>query len=189
MDSKKTKGEKAKEIIIEKSAKLFLKNGYHHTGLSQILTECNIAKGTFYFYFKSKDDLGAAVADYFGKTTCDWFTSCLTKSKTFSDFINNICNDILDEIAEDTYYGCPFSCFATETSLQITSIARSCQKSILAIREIFSKALQLNGITEEEAENKSELLLAMYEGYLVCYRITKTSNVIDRMKKNIIEIA
>jgi len=38
--------------------------GYRATGIQQILDAVGIPKGSFYFYFKSKDDFGCAVIDH-----------------------------------------------------------------------------------------------------------------------------
>lgn len=43
--------------IIEKAAKILAKKGYDNTSVSDIIKKVGIAKGTFYHYFKSKDEL------------------------------------------------------------------------------------------------------------------------------------
>ena len=53
------KGEESRQRLIECSAELFWKNGYSATGISEILKQTGLPKGSFYFYFKSKDDLAA----------------------------------------------------------------------------------------------------------------------------------
>jgi AcrR family transcriptional regulator len=58
---KRYKGEKTKQMIIDKATLLFTKNGYNHTSLSQILRATGLAKGGFYFHFKSKEELGVEV--------------------------------------------------------------------------------------------------------------------------------
>lgn len=58
---KKYKGEKTRQLIIDKATILFTKMGYNHTSLSQILKATGLAKGGFYFHFKSKEELGMAV--------------------------------------------------------------------------------------------------------------------------------
>jgi AcrR family transcriptional regulator len=49
--------------IIDKAAMLFEKNGYNKTTIIDILREVNIAKGTFYYYFKSKEEVMDAILD------------------------------------------------------------------------------------------------------------------------------
>lgn len=52
-----------KNEIIETAAALFASKGYDNCSVNDILNAVGIAKGTFYYYFKSKEDvLDAAVA-------------------------------------------------------------------------------------------------------------------------------
>ena len=60
-----TKGEESRQRLIKCAAELFWKNGYSATGISQILQQTGLPKGSFYFYFKSKDELAIAVAAYY----------------------------------------------------------------------------------------------------------------------------
>jgi len=54
-----------REKIIIKGAELIYAQGFNATGLQQILQAAGIPKGSFYFYFKNKEDFGAAIIDYF----------------------------------------------------------------------------------------------------------------------------
>lgn len=49
--------EERKKEIIETAAKIFNEQGYENTAVSDIVKSINIAQGTFYYYFKSKEDL------------------------------------------------------------------------------------------------------------------------------------
>lgn len=46
--------------ILETAVRLFYEQGYHETGINQIIEESGVAKATFYHHFPSKDDLGLA---------------------------------------------------------------------------------------------------------------------------------
>lgn len=59
--SNMSKGEKTRQMIINKAALLFTRNGFNMTSLNQILAATGLAKGGFYFHFKSKEELGLAV--------------------------------------------------------------------------------------------------------------------------------
>jgi TetR/AcrR family transcriptional repressor of nem operon len=54
-----------REDIIRKGAELIHAQGFNATGLQQILQAVGIPKGSFYFYFKSKEDFGLEIIDYF----------------------------------------------------------------------------------------------------------------------------
>ena len=55
------KGELRKQQILECAKKLFSKKGYHNTHVEDIHKELTIAKGTFYEYFKNKEELFIAL--------------------------------------------------------------------------------------------------------------------------------
>jgi len=48
---------KRRERIIDAAWKLFREKGFAETTINDILKEAQISKGTFYYYFRSKDDL------------------------------------------------------------------------------------------------------------------------------------
>lgn len=182
MSEKPKKGEKSRQILIETAAELFLKNGYYHTSVNEILNACEMTKGSFYFYFSSKDELGAEVARYFKKNYLDWFGSCLDGAKSYEGFINRLIQSILDQIDEGTYLGCPFTCFATETAGQLPEVQKECETAIHEFQKIFVRAKRLDGISDAQAQKEGLRALAMYEGGLVCYRITQNRQTIQNMK-------
>jgi AcrR family transcriptional regulator len=56
--------------IIDVSAALFLSKGYEETSVNTIVEKLGVAKGTFYHYFKSKEEiLGAVLEDYLANYT------------------------------------------------------------------------------------------------------------------------
>ncbi|MGB8954919.1 MAG: helix-turn-helix domain-containing protein [Tumebacillaceae bacterium] len=53
-----------KKSIIEAAIKCFAQKGYHGTSIQEIADTLGIAKGSLYFYFKSKEDLFLSVFQY-----------------------------------------------------------------------------------------------------------------------------
>ena len=51
------KAEERKNSILDLSTKFFSEQGYYETHIEEIIKEARIGKGTFYRYFKNKDDL------------------------------------------------------------------------------------------------------------------------------------
>jgi TetR/AcrR family transcriptional repressor of nem operon len=69
------------EEIIRKGAELIHAQGFNATGLQQILQAVGIPKGSFYFYFKSKEDFGLEIIDYFNAIISGIFTRYLSDKK------------------------------------------------------------------------------------------------------------
>ena len=51
------KGEKRKQELIRIAYRMFVSRGYEHTSVDDIIGEAGIAKGTCYYYFKSKEQM------------------------------------------------------------------------------------------------------------------------------------
>ena len=57
--------ETTRDKILRTGAEVIHLKGFNHTGLQEILSVAKVPKGSFYNYFKSKEDFGLQVIDYF----------------------------------------------------------------------------------------------------------------------------
>src|SRR5258705_10487993 len=62
-NGKVREGRSTREAILEAASRLIHVHGYNHTSLDDVLRESGVGKGNFYYYFKSKEDLGYAIID------------------------------------------------------------------------------------------------------------------------------
>jgi len=53
--------------ILEAAVKVFATKGYHNTKVDDIVSESKTSKGSFYFYFPSKQDIFLALVDTFAE--------------------------------------------------------------------------------------------------------------------------
>lgn len=51
------KGEKRKQELLKIAYNMFLSRGYENTSVDEIIAEAQIAKGTYYYYFPSKEKM------------------------------------------------------------------------------------------------------------------------------------
>ncbi|MCD7035903.1 TetR/AcrR family transcriptional regulator [Metabacillus sp. GX 13764] len=54
-----------KKLIIDEAVRLFAQKGYHASSIQEIADQCGISKGSFYSYFKSKEDLIVTASRYY----------------------------------------------------------------------------------------------------------------------------
>src|SRR5262249_11069681 len=61
--TKSPRGATTRDQILNAAARLIHLRGYHCTSLDDVLRESGVGKGNFYYYFKSKEELGYAIID------------------------------------------------------------------------------------------------------------------------------
>src|SRR5499427_9892265 len=54
-----------KAALVDAGTQLILEKGYHHTGIQEVLQAAGVPKGSFYYYFPSKEAFGRAVIAQF----------------------------------------------------------------------------------------------------------------------------
>ena len=59
------KKKNTRQRLIEVGAELIHLKGFNHTGLQEILKVSGVPKGSFYFYFASKEEFGLAIIDHY----------------------------------------------------------------------------------------------------------------------------
>ena len=91
----KTKEERRNEII-ETAGKLFEEKGYEQTQVQDIVNEIGVAKGLFYYYFKSKDEVMEELADRYADAIIDAVNKLIDKDIATFDKINRIFQIFID---------------------------------------------------------------------------------------------
>src|SRR5581483_4880109 len=63
MPERSPKWEARRQVIVDTSAHLFARNGYHATGIAELCEANDLGKGALYHYIGSKEELLAAIHD------------------------------------------------------------------------------------------------------------------------------
>lgn len=66
-DTSPTSTQETRTRILEAAVKVFATKGYHDTKVDDIVSESKTSKGSFYFYFPSKQDIFLALVDTFAE--------------------------------------------------------------------------------------------------------------------------
>jgi len=96
--SMKQKKQEKKQSLVDASYDLFLSKGFNKTSIDEIVKKANVAKGTFYLYFKDKSDVMEDIMLRLScRVLCD-ANSSMKKNST-GDFVEDIIA-IVDYIIE-----------------------------------------------------------------------------------------
>ncbi len=110
-----------RDRILASSQSLMLKQGYNNTGISQILKDVNVPKGSFYHYFKSKEALGVAIIELYGDQQVQYveYVLGLCKNKSAVDKVEYLLDHLLEAFKGNLEFcNCMLGNFAQELSVQ-----------------------------------------------------------------------
>ncbi len=166
-----------KERILEAATKLFLRDGYHATGIEAIISEAAISRMTLYNHFKSKDEL---IIEVLNKRHRDWmyrFTSFVeSHAKSPKKQLLAIFDALQDWFEDEDYYGCAFVNAAAEFSLrdpenQALRIAGEHKHDLEAYILKIAKAAEV-----EDSQKLTQQICLLIEGAITSALIYENSN-------------
>lgn len=165
-----------KEQIIKVSSELFHKYGYNSVGLSAILKEVGLPKGSFYYYFSSKENLLIEVVHYFVNETIALFNSFPRTIQGLYGFFNAY----FDRFKSLGYTrGCPIGNFTVELS----DINENVRLSLSSWSEFLEKNIEAILIEEkyevDQAAKISSFIISAFEGVLLKARIEKNKKPLE----------
>ncbi|WP_026883837.1 TetR/AcrR family transcriptional regulator [Clostridium akagii] len=184
---KNTKGEQSKNKLIECAAELFMQKGYNATGISDILAGTGLPKGSFYFHFPSKKDLAVKVSIYYENKIGVWILNT-AKGRVWEDFIEVLIGQMIEEAEGENFFGCPFAVLGLEIAFSEPDIAEYYSKSMKKLIDIFTSVLEYSRVPAINASAIANRAFAIYEGYLLYFRVSKDINVLRMMLTDLISI-
>lgn len=184
---KTTKGEQSKNKLIECAAQLFLQKGYNATGINDILAGTGLPKGSFYFHFASKKDLAVEVSNYYEKKIGKWILET-ARGKVWKDFITELIGKMIEGAEAKNHYGCPFAVLGLEIAFSEPDISEYHYNSMKKLIDIFANVFEFSGIPVDKTSIIANRAFAIYEGYLLYYRVGKDVEALRMMLRDLIAI-
>lgn len=182
----------ARERMVNATTRLLRSQGYHGTGLNQIVQESRSPKGSLYHYFPGgKEELTAEAIRLGGREAIGDFAAALTAKKTLVEGARYFLEMTAQRLEESDYLlGCPIATVALEASGESDQIQQACACSFAGFEQSIVSRLLLEGYPPERAADLAVLLLAAFEGALVlcrAHRSTRPMRVLARIVPSLLE--
>jgi TetR/AcrR family fatty acid metabolism transcriptional regulator len=87
--------------ILEAAVRIFARQGFHQSTVSQIAKEAGVADGTIYLYFKNKDDILVQFFSHRAKQVFESFRQEVDQAQTSLDKLRNLIHRHLAEFQRD----------------------------------------------------------------------------------------
>ncbi len=87
--------EERRNEFVDAAERLFKKNGIVDTTISSIVKEMDVAKGLFYYYFKSKDDVIDAISEKYNEVFNEMMKTSMDKP-TYAEKLEQYVDNCID---------------------------------------------------------------------------------------------
>lgn len=174
------KNNTTRDHILEVATRLFHLQGYHATGLNQILKESNTPKGSLYHYFPNgKEQLVIEVIDSSSKRLQDDIQTQLNAVADPVTAVQNYLQLMMRRFAylEDPneFSMPPFSLIALESAFSNEHIRHACEENYRKVEQLYYDKFVESNVPTERATDIATTICAAIEGAFML-AITKKTN-------------
>lgn len=176
--------------LLDQGVSMFMEQGYHGTGIQEVVDNVGIPKGSFYNYFKSKEDFGSKAITHYSDQFKEFLQSILETSK--KDTLKSL-NQFFDQLTKlfdekDCRDGCLIGNFAAEISDSSTVGRETMSKCIGEwkdiMKEIIIRGQEKKVIRDDISPDEiADFLLNFLEGSLIRMKIEASTDPLKQMKK------
>ncbi len=176
--------------VLDRGLEAFLVRGFHGSGLKEILDEAEIPKGSFYNYFESKEEFGAAVIDHYASTFARLMRERFSHSRRnglaqLRDFFQGM----TDFFAEARFErGCLVGNLAAEVAETSEECRRALQAAVQSWKTIFEEVIrrgQKDGSIRKDvaAGALADFIINSWEGSLLRMKIEKSAKPLEECRE------
>lgn len=180
-----------KSLIINVATKLFQQKGYIGVGLNEILSACNLSKGSLYHHFPNgKEELLIACLIALNETIMKDIQQIFDRYPTTQEATKAMIDKLIVNFeTEGTIAGYTVSSIVSEMASLSDPIRNACNQLYQKMGDIYCNKLMKDGYPEDTAKSISLMLTASIEGgMMLCLtqQATKPLQVISELLPNML---
>lgn len=159
-----------REAILDTASKLFFSQGYHATGLNQIIKDSDSPKGSLYYYFPhGKEELALTCINRTSEIVAQKLKHHVETCKNAAEAMEEFIVGMAKVAVESSYEGIvPFSFWlAAETSCISEELRTACKSVFRDWQEVIKRRLLEEGMEEKNAADKASVVISLFEGALL----------------------
>ncbi|HHJ39282.1 MAG: TetR family transcriptional regulator [Methylothermaceae bacteria B42] len=170
-----------RDKILDQGVQLLMERGYHGTGIKDILASVDIPKGSFYYYFPSKEAFGAEVIHHYIEPFIQQLDEFLTQPDLDPvTALRRYFEALIEELIENDFKG---GCLLGNLMGEIGDTSDTCRKALQeAVRKYRNKISQ--GLaqaqqrqlirTDRSAESLADFMVDYWQGALLRMKIERS---------------
>lgn len=164
--------------IIQTTSQLLEKQGYHGTGINEIIRESGTPKGSLYYYFpEGKEQITAEAVLQSGRLVSERIRAGLGASRSASKAVHDFILLIAENVERSGFSaGSPLTAVAMETATQSERINLACREAYEMLQTAFREKLLDSGFSKAQAEELGTFIVAAVEGGIILSRTFHTAD-------------
>ncbi|GER90115.1 putative HTH-type transcriptional regulator YxaF [Dictyobacter vulcani] len=176
-----------RERILQTTCSLLEAQGYHATGLNQILIKSCTPKGSLYYYFPNgKEELASEAIRTTSRTVAEHIECQLAVSPDPVEAIRLFIQHIAQYIELSGFQaGGPLMMVALETVNSSEPLNAVCREAYQLLQAAFARKLISSGYSLEKATSLAEFTVASIEGGTILSRIQHSSAPLHRISEEL----
>jgi TetR/AcrR family transcriptional repressor of nem operon len=187
-ETRSLKGAATRDQILNAASRLIHVQGYQSTSLDDVLRESGVGKGNFYYYFKSKEDLGYAILDRITRTFVERGLGPAF-AETDADPVGQL-RAFFDRVLESLRQrNCVGGCAMGNLASELSDVHEGFRLRLAGIFDIYRDHLaevirrgQASGRLRPDADaaRVAQFLVAGLEGAILLSKVTRDITVMER---------
>lgn len=148
-------------LILEAAIKVFARNGFYQSTISQIAREAGVADGTIYLYFKNKDDILVQFFSYKTKQVFELFREDVNQADRAVDKLRYLIRRHLEEFQRHPDMAVVYQTETHQISRQAEEQIREMSKMYL---DIVSEIVEYG---QQEGSIRKDLYLGLVKRFII----------------------
>lgn len=156
----------ARADAIRTAARLFDRQGYHGTGLAQVIAESGAPRGSFYFHFPGgKEELGVEAIRASSAQVETLLVRSSERSRDAADLVRRIGRGLERWLQESGFKeGCAVASLAADAATSSETLREACEQAYTSWRALLTDALDDHGVPPARSRDLATLIIAAFEG-------------------------
>lgn len=180
----------ARDQILQATCDLLENQGFHASGLNEIVRESGAPKGSIYYYFPGgKEEIIAEAVLFAGRRVAGRIKAELARqtdpAAALSGFIETIAHHVE---ASGFKAGGPLTIVAAESATTSERINQACRAAYSLLTAAFQEKLVQAGRSEAEAEPLAVFLVAAIEGGIILSRTYHTGDPLRQVARQVAQM-